>query len=305
MIIAALVSGEGWHVRDLRRAAGRLAIDFRTAPFPSIAARLAQPNIDSPPRLVAGDLDLARVGALHVRVMPPAGLERVVFRMDALHRLEALGVPVLNPPRAIETAVDKYLALARIHAAGIPVPETWVGESARDALEAHRELGGDVVVKPLFGAEGRGLIRVQHPEIARRVFFALERVGAVLYLQRFIPGPDPELASDVRVFILAGRAIGAIRRAAAPGEWRANVAAGATAQPFALDREPEIRNLAERAAAAVGAPLAGVDILPARDGAPRVLEINAVPGWRALAATLDRDVAAEILDELRRLAREI
>ena len=89
-------------------------------------------------------------------MMPPGSLEQVVFRMDALHRLAAAGVPVLNPPRAVEAAVDKYLTLALLAAAGLPVPSTWTGQSAAEALAAFEELGGDVVVKPLFGSEGRG-----------------------------------------------------------------------------------------------------------------------------------------------------
>ena len=101
--------------------------------------------------------------------------------MDALHRVAAAGVPVLNPPRAVETAVDKYLTLAMIQAAGMPVPRTWVGESATAALEAFEILGGDVVVKPLFGSEGRGLVRLSDGELAWRTFHcAREAVGGPL-----------------------------------------------------------------------------------------------------------------------------
>ena len=155
-------------------------------------------------------------------MMPPGTLEQVVFRMDALHRLEALGVPVLNPPRAVEAAVDKYLALARLEAAGLPVPPTWVGESADEALDAFERLGGDVVVKPLFGSEGRGLVRVSDRELARRTFQTLERLGAVLYVQRFVRHPG----HDLRAFVLGDRVLGAIRRQAPGGDWRTNVAVG-------------------------------------------------------------------------------
>ena len=70
---------------------------------------------------------------------------------------------MLNPPRAVEAAVDKYLTLALLDAAGLPVPPTWTGQSAAEALIAFEALGGDVVVKPLFGSEGRGLVRRQRP----------------------------------------------------------------------------------------------------------------------------------------------
>ena len=174
-----------------------------------------------------GGLDLTAVDGVLVRMMPPGSLEQVVFRMDALHRLAALGVPVLNPPRAVEAAVDKYLTLALLEAAGIPVPPTWAGESAAEALAAFDALGGDVVVKPLFGSEGRGLVRISDKELAWRTFHALERLGAVLYLQRVVRHPG----HDLRVFVLRGSVLGVMRRHATPGEWRTNVSLGGRAEP--------------------------------------------------------------------------
>src|SRR5262245_33309920 len=97
----ALVSGFGWHVRDPRRAAGRLAIAFEAVPFPSVVGRVG----DGPSRVEAGGIVLDHVDGVLVRMMPPGSLEQVVFRMDALHRLETMGIPILNPPRAVETAV--------------------------------------------------------------------------------------------------------------------------------------------------------------------------------------------------------
>ena len=96
--------------------------------------------------------------------MPPGSLEQVVFRMDVLNRLQARGVTVLNSPRALEMCVDKYLASACLETAGLPVPPTIVCQDAETALEAFEQLGGDVVVKPLFGSEGRGMVRVSDPD---------------------------------------------------------------------------------------------------------------------------------------------
>jgi ribosomal protein S6--L-glutamate ligase len=227
-------------------------------------------------------------------MMPPGSLEQVVFRMDALHRLSARGVPVMNPPGAIEAAVDKYLALARLDGAGLPVPHTWAGETAEAALRAFEALGGDVVMKPLFGAEGRGLVRLTDTVLARRAFVALERLSAVIYLQEYVPHPG----HDLRVFVLGDRVLGAIRRFAAPGEWRTNVAQGARAEACRLD--PHAERLGLAAARAVGARMAGVDLLPDRDGRLLVLEVNAVPGWRALAPATGIDVASAVLEELIR-----
>lgn len=288
--LVTLVSGFGWHVQDLRRAAVTLGVDLSAVSFPRIVGRVGEENS----RVEAGGIDLGQTDGVLVRMMPPGSLEQVVFRMDALHRLQAQGIPVLNPPRAVEVSVDKYLALAQLDAAGLPVPPTWTGESAEDAQVAFEELGGDVVVKPLFGSEGRGLVRVTDFELARRTFRTLERLGAVLYLQRAIRHPG----HDLRAFVLGGRLVGAIRRHAPGADWRTNVSLGGRPEACVLDAGAE--QLALRAARAVGAEMAGVDLLPDPDrGELVVLEINAVPGWRALSGATGVDVAAEILQYLR------
>jgi tetrahydromethanopterin:alpha-L-glutamate ligase len=289
--LVALVSGLGWHVQDLHRAARHVGVAFESVPFPRVVGRVGE----GPARVEAGGIGLNEVDGVLVRMMPPGSLEQVIFRMDALHLLERSGVPVLNPPRAVEAAVDKYLALGLLAAKGLPVPETWAGESARDAQTAFEALGGDVVVKPLFGSEGRGLVRVSDPEIALRTFRTLERIGSVLYVQKYVQNAG----CDVRAFVLGGRVSGSFRRFAAPGEWRTNVAVGG--RPEAIDLDPEAGRLAVAAADAVGARMAGVDLLPDRDqpGGWTVLEVNAVPGWKALAATTGIDVASAILADLR------
>lgn len=295
--LAALVSGTGWHVEDLLRAAGRLGVCLLPVPFPEVSAHVGLRGLAQ--GVCVDKLNLVCVDGVLVRMMPPGSLEQVVFRMDALHRVAAAGVPVLNPPRAVEAAVDKYLTLALLDAVGLPVPATWTGQSAAAALAAFDALGGDVVVKPLFGSEGRGLVRVSDRELAWRTFHALERLGAVLYLQRAIR----HLGHDIRVFVLDGRVLAAMRRHAPPGEWRTNVALGGSAEAHAAS--PEESRLAIAAAAAVSAEAAGVDLVldPDRGGLV-VLEVNAVPGWRALARVTGIDVAAALLDSLRRRSRD-
>jgi RimK family alpha-L-glutamate ligase len=277
MRIAILSAGDGWHVRDLRRAAAALGHDAAAVDFRRATAGLG----------VAAD-SLAGFDGVMVRTMPPGSLEQVVFRMDVLHRLQARGASVLNPPAAVETCVDKYLASARLEAAGLLVPRTAVCQHADAALEAFAALGGDVVIKPLFGSEGRGMVRVADPETAWRVFRTLERVQAVMYLQQFVRHPG----WDLRAFIVGGRILAAMRRHARD-DWRTNVAQGGRAEPVRLSAAEE--ELAVRAAAAVGAPVAGVDLLPGSDGEMYVIEVNAVPGWRALAPVTGVDVAAELV----------
>jgi tetrahydromethanopterin:alpha-L-glutamate ligase len=294
--LVALVSGFGWHVEDLARAAGRLGVSLQAVPFPHVAAVVGA--LPGSRRVSAGELDLTMVDGVLVRMMPPGSLEQVVFRMDALHRVVAAGVPVLNPPRAVEAAVDKYLTLALLEAAGLPVPPTWAGQVATEGLAAFDALGGDVVAKPLFGSEGRGLIRISDKELAWRTFHALERLGAIIYLQRFIKHPG----HDYRVFVLRGEVIGEMRRHSTGGDWRTNVSLGGRAELCVLDAEAQ--RLALSAAHAIGAEMAGVDLVPDLDlGELVVLEVNAVPGWRALTRVTGIDIAAAILTALKNSGR--
>ncbi len=227
-----------------------------------------------------------------VRTMPPGTLEQVVYRMDALSRLEAGGMRVINSPKSLECAVDKYLTTARCQAAGLPVPETVVCESEETALAAFEWLGGDVVVKPLFGSEGRGILRVSDSDLALRTFRTLSRLGAVLYLQKFIPHPG----YDVRILVLAGEVLGGMKRYAAPNEFRTNVSQQGRAEAHApTSAECE---LAQTAAAATGAWFAGVDLLFDRAGECYVVEVNAVPGWKAFGRVNNMDVATALLKRI-------
>jgi RimK family alpha-L-glutamate ligase len=279
MKIAILSNGNGWHVRDLMRAAGSLGHVAEPVDFRHVSASV--PNATS----------LSAYDTVIVRTMPPGSLEQVVFRMDVLHRLEAAGRRVLNPPRALEICVDKYLASARLDAARLPTPPTVVCQDAETAIAAFHQLGGDVVVKPLFGSEGRGMVRVSDIEIAWRTFRTLERLPSILYVQQFIHHPG----WDLRAFVLGGRVLTAMRRYARD-DWRTNVAQGGRTEPIALTAEEE--RLALAASEAVGTAVAGIDLLPRPGGGYFVLEVNAVPGWRALAPTTGIDVAREIMRHL-------
>jgi RimK family alpha-L-glutamate ligase len=274
MNLAIVSRGDGWHVQDLIRAAHELghtaaAVDFR---------RVATTN-HSP---------MTPFDAAIIRTMPAGSLEQVVFRMDVMHAFEASGRTILNPPRAIETCVDKYLTNVRLTNAGLPVPPTVVCQLADDAIAAFDSLGGDVVVKPLFGAEGRGMVRVTDRELAWRTFHAIEQTRGVIYVQQFIQHPG----WDVRAFVLQGRIIAAMKRTS-HGDWRTNVAQGGTAQRHELSRTET--ELAVEAAAATGAIIAGVDLLIDDRGEWFVIEVNAVPGWKALAPTSGVDIAKHVI----------
>ena len=285
MRFGILANPDSWYLRDLSRAAVTLGHEVRQLPFAEMTAAL---DADGKLTIAAGDSKLSDFDAILVRTMPPGSLEQVVFRMDCLGRHEAAGGVVINPARAVEAAVDKFLTSAKLAEAGLTTPRTIVCQTADEALVAFEQLGGDVVLKPIFGSEGRGITRLNDEALAQRAFKMLAQLGAVLYLQEFIEHEG----FDYRLLLIGDECL-AMRRHNAL-DWRTNVSRGATGETF--DPPPALIDMAHRAAQSVGALVAGVDILPARDGRLFVLEVNAVPGWQAINRAHETDVGAMMLE---------
>lgn len=235
--------------------------------------------------------ELDRADGVLARIIPSGSLEQIIFRVDALHCLEERGVRVMNSPRAIERTVDKLWTSALLERCGLPTPRTVVCESADEAMAAYRELG-DAIVKPLFGSMGLGMVRVTDEEMAYRVFRTIEQIRGVYYLQETVEHDG----RDIRAFVIGGAVFGAIERRAEG--WRTNLARGGSAR--AVQLSAEWTTLALRAAAAVGAEYAGVDLLPGKDGTVSVLEVNGIPGWQGLQEATGLDVAGALIDQLTR-----
>src|SRR5919202_5602585 len=287
MRVAIIGSTGGWHAERLERAFTARGHECAFAPVTRMVSRI------SGGIAVRGrDVALEECDVVIVSGIPRGSLEQIVYRVDALHALVACGVRVVNDPFAIERAIDKFLASALVAAAGVPTPRTIVCERADDALEAFAALGSDVIVKPLFGSMGFGMARVEDPDMAQRVFRALEIERAVYYLQETVPHDG----MDVRAVVVGDRVIAAIERVGTG--WRANLARGARARPTTLGDDRA--ELCVRAAAALDADYAGVDLLRAADGRDHVLEVNGIPGWRGVEEATGVDVAAALVADLPR-----
>lgn len=285
MRLGVLCSPESWYFQDLSRAAAERH-QLTSLSFSQIASELGGGNAT---RLLTRATPIQdSLDAILVRTMPPGTLEQVIFRMDALAQAEARGTSVINPPKSIEIAVDKYLAQAKLEAAGLSTPRSVACQTADEAMAAFDSLGGDVVVKPLFGGEGRGLMRISDADLALRAFKTLEQIGAVILQQEFIEHEG----FDIRVLVIGDRLLAMRRRHET--DWRTNVARGAVAEHLELD--DSMASIARTATKAVGGLIAGIDILPARDGRLLTLEANAVPGWRGMSRALNIDVASLVID---------
>jgi RimK family alpha-L-glutamate ligase len=298
MKVAILGQEGNWHTTVLRTALRQHGIEAHGFPITQVLARVTgRPRLQpvSSPALPQADREpidhvsqpLENYDIVFVRGIPGGSLEQIIFRVDLLHRLENIGVRVINSPLAIERTVDKYYTSALLEDAGLPTPRTIVSEQFDQALAAFHELGGDVVVKPLFGSEGRGMVRVSDPDTAYRALRALELGRYVYYLQEFAPHG----CEDIRVFVVGQRVVAAMVRQGQT--WKTNIAQGARAVPLSPDAS--LSAIACRAARAVGADYAGIDILPIEGGGYTVIEVNGIPGWQGLQEATQVDIAERLV----------
>jgi RimK family alpha-L-glutamate ligase len=302
--VAIMADETGWHTRQLQAALRQRGAQGR-------CIDLADCRIDT----AAAWHGLALPGfgrelpdAVLVRGIAGGSFEQVTKRLGVLHALRELGVPVYNDARAIERSVDKSMTSLLLHAARIPTPPTWATESAAEAqriVMREAAAGHALVLKPLFGSQGKGLQRVGLVDGVFQPLPALAGPGSLFgglaYLQRFVPSCSAP-GFDWRVLVVGGRAVAAMRRISA--HWVHNVAQGARCEAAPL--EPRLAALAEAAADALGMDYAGVDVMPTADAAAplQVIEVNGVAAWQGLQRVTGFSIAQALVDDLldRKLA---
>jgi len=226
--------------------------------------------------------------AVIVREIAGGSFEEVTRRLGVLHALRELGIAVWNDARAIERCVDKSMTSFLLARAGVPTPPAWAVEgtgAARELVEREAP-GGPLVLKPLFGSQGRGLRLIARAEDLPEP----DAVGGVYYLQRFIP-PATGAFLDHRLFVCADRVIAAMTRRSE--RWITNVRRGGRPEP--LDPDPDLVAHARAAAACVGADYAGVDLIRDAAGRALVLEVNSMPAWKGLQQVTEDAIPARLV----------
>ncbi|MCL2172991.1 MAG: RimK family alpha-L-glutamate ligase [Candidatus Bathyarchaeota archaeon] len=274
---------EAWSSTQVREALTQRGISYECFTFPKIVARLAyKPYFKINSTNILEDFD-----ALIIRPIGRGSLEELVFRMDMLYKLERKGLYMVNPPNAIEHCVDKYDILALLEDSNVPVPRTLATESVNEAIAAFNELGGDIVVKPVFGSRGQGVTRINDIDVADTIFKAIAFHHGVIYMQEFVQHGF----SDIRAFVIGDRVVASMRRIAT--SWKTNYSRGARPAPEKISKEFE--DLAIKAAKAVGCKIAGIDILESSNG-PRIVDVNSQPGWKGLQMVTSINIAEEIVN---------
>lgn len=299
--VAILTDETGWHTNRLRRALARRGFEGRCADLADCRFDTSKPG----PGLFIPGFGRTLPVAVIVRGIAGGSLEQVTKRLGILHALRELGVPVYNDARAIERSVDKSMTSFLLHRAGIASPPSWAIEASPQADAQARRLvmtetaaGRCLVLKPMFGSQGKGLQKVGWVDGAPVALPELASYGGLAYLQRFIPQAESPSAPgfDWRVLVVGGRAVAAMKRISP--HWVRNVAQGARCA--AAEITPALASLAEGAAAALGMDYAGVDLVPdaAAPLGAQVLEVNGVAAWRGLQSVTGFDIAQAMVDDL-------
>ncbi|MFX1406731.1 MAG: RimK family alpha-L-glutamate ligase [Promethearchaeota archaeon] len=221
-----------------------------------------------------------------VRGFGAAPTQRIFFRLDLLSAIEEYGIKLINSRESLEIASDKFLTSLYLEKHKIPTPKTVVCENPDDALESFDELGGDMVIKPLYGSRGVGITRVNDRGFAENVIYALGQLNEIFYLQEFIEHYN----RDIRILVIGDKAIAGMYRVS--DNWKTNIHAGARSEP--LEITSELESLAIKAAKVTKTDIAGVDIIESESGY-LVLEVNSIPGFTALQKVTDINLAAEIV----------
>lgn len=275
-----------WHTRRLKAAIEHEGFDVLVLSLNDCGFAIGE----TAHGLVLPGLGERLPAAAFVRLIAKGSTEQITARLGLLHALRELGVKVMNDARAVERCVDKSTTSFLIAQAGLPTPRSFVGENRAQMQALVDSAPGDMVLKPLFGAQGRGIRRIP----ARAPLPEPDKVGGIYYLQDFIAPKVAGEHQDWRVFVIGGTVAGAMLRRS-PG-WITNIHQGAVGVPAPFDARAH--DYAIRATAAVGADYAGVDLIEDAEGRLHVLEVNSMPAWKGLQRATEIDIAGALARHL-------
>lgn len=226
-------------------------------------------------------------------VIPRIGASMTAYGMAVLRQFAITGTYCLNSAEAIGASRDKLLAHQILSRAGVGMPVTAFANSPKDNKDLLNLVGGaPVVVKLLSSTQGRGVVLAETRKAGESLVEAFRGLDANFLVQEYIAEAG---GADVRVFVIGKRAVGAMKRQGAKGEFRSNLHRGGTATRFPLTKE--VRAVAIKAVKELGLSVAGVDILESASG-PKVLEVNSSPGLEGIEASTKKDIAEALIIHL-------
>lgn len=223
-------------------------------------------------------------------VIPRIGASVTFYGTAVVRQFEMMKVFTAVESQALVRSRDKLRSLQVLSRAGLGLPKTVFTNDTKNVQEVINEVGGaPLIIKLLEGTQGLGVVLAENDQAAESVLEAFHGLKARVIVQEFIKEAK---GADIRVFIVGGNVVGAMKRQGKPGEFRSNLHRGGTAELIELTDEEEIAAL--KAAKAMGLGVAGVDLLQSARG-PLILEVNSSPGLEGIEGATGQNIAAKII----------
>lgn len=232
-------------------------------------------------------------------VLPRIGTSITEYGLLVVRQFESMGVPVVNQANAILDSRNKFRALQACSQRGIDMPTATMVRSLSDVPMAMRFLGQfPMILKLLQGAQGIGVMIGHDKSAVESVLATILNFDTDIFLQEYVKESG---GTDVRVLVIGGKVVAAMRRRAKSGEFRANVHRGGWGEKIV--RLPKsYERMALAATKAVGLDIAGVDLLESASG-PKLLEVNSSPGFQELEKATGINVAEKMIRMAMRKGR--
>ena len=227
-------------------------------------------------------------GAVLVRT----GSGSTYFSLAVMRQLESLGIAVINSSSSIDMVKDKLQTSQLLAKHGIPIPKTMLVRWPINANLVASEIGFPCVVKVITGSYGKGVHLCQSISAFNALMEFIESLNAkkTMIIQEFI---DAKVGSDLRVWVVGGKVIGAMQRTSANNDFRANISGGGTGEQYEINEEIDF--LARETAKIMGLDIAGIDLLFDKEGF-KVCEANSAPGFEGMEQYCNMDIAKAITD---------
>lgn len=243
------------------------------------------------PHIYYGGKEVSGVDA----VIPRIGASATFYGSAVVRQFEMMKIFTAVESQALVRSRDKLRSLQILARAGIGMPKTAFANQPKDIDNVIATIGGaPCVIKLLEGTQGIGVILAENQKAATSVIEAFLKLNASLLVQEFIKEAK---GADIRVFVVDGQVVGAMKRQAKEGEFRSNLHRGGSATVIQLSAEE--RATAVKSAKKLGLGIAGVDLLQSERG-PLVMEVNSSPGLEGIEGATGIDIAGKIIEYVER-----
>jgi gamma-F420-2:alpha-L-glutamate ligase len=228
-------------------------------------------------------------------VLSRTGAGTNYFTRSVMRQIEKFGIPVIDDADSISRVSDKLLTSQLLVKENLPIPKTILVNGDVDIELIEKEIGFPCVVKATSGSKGKTVHLCHNKKDFAGLMSLLASISLkkTMIIQEFV---DAQPGTDLRVWVIGGKTVVAMKRTGAEGDFRANISQGGTAELFEIT--DEVDYLARETARVLGLQIAGVDLLFDKDGY-KICEANSSPGFEGMDQYCGQDMAQRIVDFIK------